>query len=110
MAHYAFINDANIVTEVIVGRDEDDLVDGISSWEDYYASKREGMICKRTSYNTFIDESGVPQHNGDGTPFRGCYAAIGYSYDATADVFIPQGLTYDQANGIFIRPPINGDE
>ena len=29
MAHYAFLDENNIVTEVIVGRDEDEVVDGI---------------------------------------------------------------------------------
>ena len=40
MAHYAFLNDNNIVTEVIVGKDEDDnadLPEGFDSWEAWYA-------------------------------------------------------------------------
>ena len=54
MAHYAFLNDNNIVTEVIVGKDEDDnadLPEGFDSWEAWYADFR-GQTCKRTSYNT----------------------------------------------------------
>jgi hypothetical protein len=69
MAHYAFLDDANIVTEVIVGRDENEGVD----WEAYYAAVR-GQWCKRTSYNGNI---------------RGVYAGIGYRYDEQADVFVP---------------------
>jgi len=88
MAHYAFINDDNIVTEVIVGRDENDLVTGISSWEDYYSTKRNGQVCKRTSYNTYRDEDGVSQHTNGGTPFRGQYAGIGDTYDADLDEFV----------------------
>jgi hypothetical protein len=88
MAHYAFINSNNVVTEVIVGRDEDDLADGVSSWEEYYATKRDGVICKRTSYNTYRDENGVPQHANGGVPFRGQYAGIGDRYDAELDQFI----------------------
>ena len=103
MAHYAFIT-AGIVTEVIVGRDEDDLVEGISSWEDYYATKRNGQVCKRTSYNTYIDDAGVSQHSTGGIPFRGCYAGIGYTYDEVNDVFIPQGWSYDAVNDVFVSP------
>lgn len=83
MAHYAFIDDNNIVTEVIVGRDEDEVVDGVTDWEAYYGEFR-GQTCLRTSYNTQGN-----QHTGDGTPLRGNYAGIGYTYDADRDAFIP---------------------
>jgi len=82
MAHYAFLNESNLVTEVIVGRDEDDLAEGVTSWEDYYGSVR-GQRCVQTSYNT---HAGV--HADGGTPFRGNYAGIGYTYDETLDAFI----------------------
>jgi hypothetical protein len=97
MAHYAFINADGIVTEVIVGRDENDLPEGISSWEDYYATKRDNQVCKRTSYNTYIDENGVSQHRTGGTPFRGTYAGIGYTYDAVNDVFVAPTVESDEA-------------
>ena len=77
MAHYAFLDDNNIVTEVIVGKDEGDGTD----WEVEYGNFR-GQTCKRTSYNT----SGNA-HSDSGTPFRGNYAGIGYTYDETNDVF-----------------------
>jgi hypothetical protein len=80
MAHYAFIDQNNIVTEVIVGKDEGE--DGID-WEQHYGEFR-GLTCKRTSYNTFAG-----QHKEGGTPFRKNYAGIGYSYDAQRDAFIP---------------------
>ena len=83
MAHYAFLDENNIVTDVIVGRDENDLVDGITSWEEYYASER-GQVCKRTSYNTKENS-----HLLGGTPFRGNYAGVGCKYDAELDIFIP---------------------
>lgn len=79
MAHYAFLDQNNIVTEVIVGKDEGE--DGID-WEAYYSEFR-GQVCKRTSYNT---------HGGQhlsGTPFRKNYAGIGFTYDADRDAFIP---------------------
>ena len=85
MAHYAFIKD-NIVTEVITGIDEDvteGLPEGFADWEAWYADFR-GQTCKRTSYNTSGNE-----HSGEGTPFRGNYAGIGYTYDSTRDAFIP---------------------
>jgi hypothetical protein len=80
MAHYAFLDENNIVTEVIVGKDEgEDNVD----WEAHYGAFR-GQTCKRTSYNT---QGGV--HSGGGTPFRKNYAGLGYTYDADRDAFIP---------------------
>lgn len=82
MAHYAFLDKNNIVTQVIVGRDEEDIIDGFHSWEDYYGSLR-GQVCKRTSYNT----RGGKHLNG-GTPFRGNYAGIGYEYREDLDAFI----------------------
>lgn len=80
MAHYAFLDANNIVTEVIVGKDEGE--DGVD-WETHYGNFR-GQVCKRTSYNTL---GGV--HSEGGQPFRKNYAGIGYSYDPTRDAFIP---------------------
>ena len=80
MAHYSFLNMQNIVTEVIVGKDE---TDGPTNWEMHYGNIRE-QVCKRTSYNT---QGGV--HSGGGTPYRKNYAGIGYTYDYARDAFIP---------------------
>ena len=80
MAHYAFLDDNNIVTEVIVGKNEGE--DGID-WEQHYGDFR-GQVCKRTSYNT---QAGV--HTSGGTPYRKNYAGIGYSYDPVRDAFVP---------------------
>lgn len=80
MAHYAFLDDSNIVTEVIVGKDEGE--DGID-WEQHYGNFK-GQTCKRTSYNT---RAGI--HLSGGVPFRKNYASIGYSYDTARDAFIP---------------------
>jgi hypothetical protein len=71
MAHYAFLDDNSIVTEVIVGKDETELIDGISPQE-WYEQYR-GQTCIRTSYNGKI---------------RFNYAGIGYTYDAIDDAFI----------------------
>lgn len=83
MAHYAFLDENNIVTEVIVGKDESDTSNGVADWEQWYGDFR-GQVCKRTSYNTFGG-----QHLADGIPFRKNYAGVGYSYDAARDAFIP---------------------
>jgi hypothetical protein len=71
MAHYAFLDENNIVTEVIVGIDETELIEGLDT-ETWYGNFR-GQTCKRTSYNNNI---------------RKQYAGIGYTYDAVNDVFI----------------------
>jgi hypothetical protein len=71
MAHYAFLDAENIVTEVITGKDETELIEGLSP-EEWYGNYR-GQVCKRTSYNNNI---------------RKQYAGIGYTYDVVADVFI----------------------
>jgi hypothetical protein len=83
MAHYAFLNNENVVVDVIVGRDEDDLADGVTSWESYYGNVR-SLRCLRTSYNTHGG-----QHISGGEQFRGNYAGIGYIYDEALDAFIP---------------------
>jgi len=71
MAHYAFLDDDSIVTEVIVGIDETELIEGKTP-EDWYAEFR-GQKCVRTSYNNKI---------------RYNYAGIGYLYDPIDDAFI----------------------
>jgi hypothetical protein len=80
MAHYAILNENNIVTQVIVGKDETDIVldenGNPYNWEVYYGAKK-------TSYNTY---GGV--HLLGGTPFRKNYAGIGYTYDESRDAFI----------------------
>ena len=78
MAHYAFLDENNVVTEVIVGKNENE--DGVD-WEEHYGNFR-GQTCKRTSYNTIDGE-----HKLGGTPFRGTYAGIGGFYDEAADKF-----------------------
>jgi hypothetical protein len=72
MAHYAFLNDNNIVTEVITGIDETELIEGLHP-EEWYGNFR-GQVCKRTSYNGNIRKN---------------YAGVGYTYDEERDAFIP---------------------
>jgi hypothetical protein len=71
MAHYAFLDENNIVTEVIAGKDETELIEGLDpeTWYGNYRNQR----CVRTSYNGNI---------------RGVYAGIGFSYDPEQDIFV----------------------
>jgi hypothetical protein len=71
MAHYAFLSDNNVVTEVITGIDETELIEGLDP-ETWYGNFR-NQTCVRTSYNDNI---------------RKQYAGVGYTYDAVNDVFI----------------------
>jgi hypothetical protein len=71
MAYYAFIDDNNVVTEVISGKDEDQMLDGLTP-EEWYGNFR-GQRCVRTSFNGRI---------------RKQYAGIGFTYNEEADVFV----------------------
>jgi hypothetical protein len=71
MAHYAFLDENNIVTEVITGIDETELIEGLDT-ETWYGNFR-GQTCKRTSYNGNI---------------RYNYAGISFTYDPVDDAFI----------------------
>ena len=71
MAHYSFLDENNVVTEVIAGIDETELIEGLDT-ETWYGNFR-GQVCKRTSYNNRI---------------RFNYAGIGYFYDVVRDAFI----------------------
>lgn len=82
MAHYALLDENNIVVNIITGIDEDELIEGIDT-ETWYGNFH-NLICKRASYNTI---GGI--HLLDGTPFRKNYPQIGYIYDNVRDAFIP---------------------
>lgn len=71
MAHYAFLDENNIVTEVIVGIDETELIEGKDP-ETWYSEYR-GQRCIRTSYNGNIRKN---------------YAGVGFRYDEQLDAFI----------------------
>ena len=71
MAHYAYLDNNNIVVAVTVGKDENELIDGLDT-ETYYAQGTPYTV-KRTSYNSKI---------------RGVYAGIGFTYNPDEDIFI----------------------
>jgi hypothetical protein len=90
MAHYAFLDDNNMVTEVITGIEETELIEGLDP-ETWYGNFR-GQGCKRTSYNSNM---------------RGTYAGIGFSYNAEEDIFItPQPYPSWKRNGSFWEAPV----
>lgn len=98
MAYYAFLDDDNIVTEIIAGKEEGE--DGVD-WEQWYGDFR-GQLCKRTSYNTL---GGV--HNDGGMPLRKNYAGIGFIYDPIRDAFLPPqpdgNYILDEASCLWVR-------
>ena len=89
MAHYAFLDDNNIVTEVIVGIDETELIEGVDpeTWYGQFRNQR----CVRTSYNGRIRKN---------------YAGIGYTYDPNRDAFIPpkpgDEATFDEETCLWV--------
>ena len=91
MAHYAFLDSNNIVTEVIVGIDETETIEGLDT-ETWYGNFR-NQVCKRTSYNGNI---------------RYNYAGIGCTYDAVRDAFIApepdDAIGFDEATCQWILP------
>ena len=88
MAHFAKLNQNNIVTTVHVVHNNELLVDGVENEQkgidflNNFFNTNDNW--KQTSYNT---RSGI--HQLDGTPFRKNYAGVGYTYDASRDAFIP---------------------
>ena len=89
MAYYAFVNENNIVTWVIKGKDENELLEGKDP-ETWYGEFH-GQVCKRTSYNTRggIHYAPNSEEPDGGIALRKNYAGIGYTYDSSRDAFIP---------------------
>ena len=103
MAHFAQLDDTNTVTQVIVIGNDVAITE--EAGQAFIAETLKlGGVWKQTSYNTRyvyeyeFDDSEPPQvisativgseHTLGGTPFRGTYAGIGYTYDAVNDVFV----------------------
>jgi len=103
MAHYAILDNNNLVINVITGRNENEIVDGIPDWETYYGNQF-GLTCKRTSYNTHGNV-----HKNGGVAFRKNYAEKNFTYDPESDAFIPpkpfKGWILNPASFLW-EPPI----
>jgi hypothetical protein len=93
MAHYAFLDENNVVTEVITGIDESELIEGLDT-ETWYGNFR-GQVCKRTSYNGNIRKN---------------YAGIGHTYNPVRDAFIApepdNAIGFDEETCRWIVPAI----
>ena len=86
MAHFAKLDENNVVVFVTVGRQEDD-------GQEAALTSRTGDVYKQTSYNTrggvhYNPETGEPSDD-QSKALRKNYAGIGYTYDADRDAFIP---------------------
>jgi hypothetical protein len=97
MAHYAFLDENNVVTEVIVGLDETELIEGLDpeTWYGNFKNQR----CIRTSYNGRIRKN---------------YAGVGSTYDEQRDAFIPprpiNAIGFDEETCQWILPELNDAE
>lgn len=81
MAHFAEIDESNLVVRVLV---IDDIYE--NNGADYLANTLGlGGTWIQTSYNT---HGGV--HSSGGNPLRKNYAGVGFTYDLDLDAFIPQ--------------------
>ena len=93
MAHYAFLDENNIVTEVITGIDETETIEGLDT-ETWYGNFR-GQVCKRTSYNGNIRKN---------------YAGVSFTYDADRDAFIApkpdNSIGFDETTCRWIMPEV----
>lgn len=110
MAHYAILNDQNIVEQVITGKNEDETIEGeaFTDWEQHY-SDFFGKTVKRTSINT-----SQGRHVQGKNPFRLNYAGPGMRYDPALDGFIyPQPFpswVLDPLKGIYNAPVAMPDD
>ena len=96
MAHYAFLDENNIVTKVIVGVDETELIEGLDP-ETWYSNFK-NQTCKRTSYNN---------------NYRKNFAGVGFTYDKQRDAFIApepeDAIGFDEETCRWIVPEIKKD-
>ena len=82
MAHFAKINESNIVTQVVVVNDSDGNNDtnGQNFLNNLFKTTH---TWKKTSYNTYGNT-----HRLGGTPYRKNFASVGFTYDSSRDAFI----------------------
>lgn len=114
MAHFALVDENNLVAQVITGRNEDETVEGISDWEAHYSGVT-GLRAVRTSYNTrggvhYNPETGEPSEDQT-KALRFNYAGIGYTFDpdkGTDGAFIPpkpfESWVLDEDTCLWVAP------
>tara|TARA_R110002020_G_scaffold369929_1_gene581698 strand:+ start:159 stop:659 length:501 start_codon:yes stop_codon:yes gene_type:complete len=117
MAHFAKLDENNIVTQVVVVKNNQCLDSEGNESESHGQSFLQNLygepnsIWKQCSYNTV---HGL--HTDGGTAFRGNFPTVGYVYDATLDVFytakehVSWTLHTEDATGLFNKyewkPPV----
>tara|TARA_R100001443_G_scaffold109779_1_gene121300 strand:- start:334 stop:780 length:447 start_codon:yes stop_codon:yes gene_type:complete len=116
MAHYAILDENDIVVNVTTGRDETDTIDGVEqNWEANYAEQFSVPTeqCKRTSYNTghgkYYKDDGT-LHDDQSKAFRANFAGVGQKYDRENNVFYaanPGGASWVlNTDGYYYEPPV----
>lgn len=99
MSHWAKIDENNVVTRVIVGNDSDQNGDEGYQW----IVNTYGGRWLKCSYNTI---KGI--HILNGTPLRGNYPGMGYTYHEDIDAFMPPkeypSWVIDTTNYTWISP------
>jgi hypothetical protein len=82
MAHFAKINESNIVTQVVVvnNSDANNDTNGQNFLNNLFKTTH---TWKKTSYNTYGNS-----HRLGGTPYRKNFASVGFTYDASNDAFV----------------------
>jgi hypothetical protein len=83
MAHFALIDSANIVRDVIVISNAD------CGGGDFPASEPVGQAFINGPHPHALALEGVWKQTSYSGSFRGCFAGLGFSYDPTLDVFVP---------------------
>ena len=103
MAHFAKINESNIVTQVVVVNDSDgnNDTDGQNFLNNLFKTTH---TWKKTSYNTYGNT-----HRLGGTPYRKNFASVGFTYDSSRDAFIEpkpyNSWTLDETTCLW-EPPV----
>ena len=96
MAHFAEIDDSNVVLRVVV-LDNADCLDADGNESEAvgkaYLENSLGGTWLQTSYNTHHGA-----HDGGGSGFRKNYAAPGHTYDAVRNAFIPPKTTHPDSH------------
>ena len=83
MAHFALVDDDNVVRDVIVISNAD------CGGGTFPESEPVGQAFITGPHPYCLALEGVWRQTSYSGSFRGCFAGLGYSYDPVADVFVP---------------------
>jgi len=103
MAHFAKIDESNVVLEVLRVNDEDASTEAAGQAHLNTHNNWPANLWVQTSYNTWAN-----QHKLGGTPFRGNFACIGFTWDSENQIFWPPrpyaSWTQDNATASWVSP------